>query len=114
MTDFKLKSFFFILLTCFSYGQLYSQVTGCTDPIANNYNSVATVNDGSCTYNSTAYTPPLKVDPINNILSESSGLQWAVNSLWTFNDSGGDAAIYRIDTLTNTILQKVSLQGASN
>ncbi|MFT3909337.1 MAG: hypothetical protein QM737_07935 [Ferruginibacter sp.] len=111
---FKLKCFFFILLVGFYHDQLYSQVPGCTDPMANNYNSLATVNDGSCTYNNTSYTPPLKVDPINSIISESSGLQWAGNSLWTFNDGGFEAAIYRIDTLSNAILQKVSLQGASN
>ncbi len=33
-----------------------SQVPGCTNPSASNYNSSATVNDGSCTYPS--YTPP--------------------------------------------------------
>lgn len=114
MKIFKLKCFFFILLAGFYYSQLYSQVPGCTDPLANNYNSLATVNNGSCTYNSTSYTPPLKVDPLNSIIAESSGLQWAVNSLWTFNDSGGEPAIYRIDTLGNTIFQKVTLEGASN
>ena len=114
MNTYKIKSFFFIALAGFYFSTAYSQVPGCTDPLANNFNASATVNDGSCTYNSTAYTPPLKVDPTNTILAESSGLQWAGNSLWTFNDSGGDPAIYRIDTLTNTILQKVSMQGASN
>ncbi len=29
-----------------------SQIYGCTDPVATNYNSNATVEDGSCTYNS--------------------------------------------------------------
>lgn len=113
MKIFSLKCFF-LTLSVFYYGQLYSQIPGCTDPLANNFNSLATVNNGSCTYNSTAYTPPLKVDPINNIIAESSGLQWAANSLWTFNDSGGEPAIYRIDTVSDAILQKVTLQGASN
>ena len=114
MNIYKLRCFFFFLLAGLCNDRLYSQVPGCTDPMANNFNSQATVNDGSCTYNSTSYTPPLKVDPINTILAESSGLQWAGNSLWTFNDSGGEPAIYRVDTLSNAILQKVSLQGASN
>ena len=94
--------------------EAYSQVPGCTDPLANNYNVAATINNGSCTYNSTSYTPPLKADPINDTLVESSGLQWAGNTLWSFNDGGGAAAIYRIDTLSNAILQRVYLQGASN
>ncbi|MEP7163307.1 MAG: hypothetical protein ABI741_01370 [Ferruginibacter sp.] len=114
MNSHTLKSVFTILLALFCCCQAYNQVPGCTDPMANNFNSLATVNDGSCTYNNTSYTPPVKVDPVNSILAETSGLEWAGNSLWTFNDSGGEPAIYRIDTLSNTILQKVSLQGASN
>ncbi len=113
MNFFKLKSVFTILLVLFSGGQIYGQ-PGCTDPMANNFDPLATVNDGGCTYNVTSYTPPVKVDPINSILVETSGLQWAGNALWTFNDSGGEPAIYRIDTISNVILQKVSLQGASN
>ena len=93
-----------------SYGQVY----GCKDPLANNYNSLATVNDGSCNYATTLYTPPIKVDPISEVLTETSGLQMAGNFLWSFNDGGGAAAIYRIDTLTNALLQTVNLAGATN
>ncbi|MEP6583601.1 MAG: hypothetical protein ABJA90_05025 [Ginsengibacter sp.] len=92
----------------------FSQVYGCTDSLANNYNAAASANDGSCTYNAVNYTPQIKVDPIDNVLIESSGLQMAGNFLWTFNDGGGAAAIYRIDTLTNALLQTVTLSGASN
>ena len=95
-------------------GLAHSQVHGCKDPTANNYNSSATVNDGSCTYNTTPYTPLKKVDPISSTLSETSGLQMAGNFLWSFNDGGGAAAIYRIDTASNAILQTVNLGGASN
>ncbi len=91
-----------------------SQVYGCTDLSANNYNSSATVNDGSCTYDITAYSPPVVLDSISYILKESSGLQWAGNSLWSFNDRGGSAELYRIDTASNTILQTVRLTGATN
>ncbi len=93
---------------------VYSQVYGCPDPEANNYDPGATANDGSCQYNTTNYAPVVKVNPLNSLLTETSGLQWADNSLWTFNDGGGAAAIYRIDTITNTILQTVNLTGATN
>jgi hypothetical protein len=93
-----------------SYGQVY----GCKDPLANNYNPAATANNGSCTYNPASYTPPIKVDPISDLLTENSGLQMAGNFLWSFNDGGGAAAIYRIDTITNALLQKVNLSGAEN
>ena len=92
----------------------FAQITGCKDPLATNYNATATVNDGSCTYNSQAYTPPIKVDPLDDMISETSGLQMAGGFLWTFNDSGGEAALFKIDTLTKTILQKVYLEGAVN
>lgn len=106
------------LLICLSFllvsNSLYAQVHGCTDPLSNNYNPLATVNDGTCSYNSTSYTPPTKVNPISNVLIESSGLQMAGNFLWSFNDGGGAAAIYRIDTISNALLQTVNLTGATN
>lgn len=95
-------------------GVIYCQVPGCTDTRANNYNPLATVNNGSCTYDVTFYSPPEKVNPITDSLPESSGLQMAGNYLWSFNDGGGQAAIYRIDTVTNTLLQRVYLTGATN
>ncbi len=91
-----------------------AQIAGCRDPLANNYNPLATVSDGGCTYAVTPYTPALKVDPISDTLMESSGLQMAGNYLWSFNDGRGSAAIYRIDTVTNTMLQRVYLAGAVN
>lgn len=91
----------------------YAQTAGCTDPKANNFNAAATINNGSCTYNVTSYTPPEK-SGLTDTLIETSGLQWAGNSLWSFNDGGGQAAIYRIDTANGTIIQTIYLQGASN
>ena len=93
---------------------LNAQVYGCSDSLSNNYNPLATINDGTCTYNAKSYTPKVKADPISNVLVESSGLQMAGNFLWSFNDGGGAATIYRIDTLTNTLLQTVNLSGATN
>ena len=105
---------FVSLLLLFINKPSFAQVAGCTDPLSNNFNPLATVNDGSCTYLVTNYTPPIKVDPISITLVENSGLQMAGNYLWSFNDGGGAAAIYRIDTITNAVLQKVSLGGTVN
>lgn len=93
---------------------VYAQISGCKDPAANNYNPAATINDGSCTYNTTFYTPPVKVDPLSPLLDETSGLQMAGGFLWSFNDGLNAAAIYRIDTLSNAILQTINLGGATN
>src|SRR5258706_2163656 len=110
----RLLKIILVLIILIKTSISFAQVYGCKDPMANNYNSLATINDGSCTYNTTSYTPPILVDPINATLVESSGLQMAGNFLWSFNDGGGAAAIYRIDTLSNTILQTVTLTGATN
>jgi hypothetical protein len=91
-----------------------SAAQGCTDPSANNYNAAATVNDGSCTYSQTSYSPVVKFNPLTDTLIETSGLQMAGGSLWSFNDGGGKAEIYRIDTVRNFISQVVSLTGATN
>ena len=105
---------FVIGLLVMFFQPVYAQVNGCTDPLANNFNSLATVNDGSCTYSPTNYQPLVKVNPISDELIETSGLQMAGNFLWSFNDSGGEPAIYRLDTITGFILQKVILQNATN
>ncbi len=92
----------------------YNQIPGCTDPFASNYNASATINNGSCIYPATSLSPTIKVDPITDSLIESSGLQIAGNALWSFNDKDGTATLYRIDTISNSLQQRVILQGATN
>lgn len=86
---------------------------GCTDPLALNFNANATSNDGSCQYPPTNLSPVFKTN-LSNTLDENSGLVWVDGSLWTHNDGGSEAKIYRIDTLTNAILQTVTIEGAIN
>ncbi len=110
---FRSKFLYAAILFHFSLNS-FSQVNGCTDPLANNYNPSATNNNGSCTYTISNYVPVIKVDPISDSLIESSGLQIAANALWSFNDGGGSATLYRIDTLTNSLQQTLRLAGATN
>lgn len=90
-----------------------AQVPGCLDPAAINYNALATVNDGSCSYAAKNYSPVEKF-VLSPAVKETSGLQMAGNFLWSFNDSGNDPVLFRIDTLGNTVLQAVTLGGATN
>ncbi len=57
---FLLEIIFAVTILCSSLN-VYSQAPGCKDPMANNYNAAATVNDGSCTYDVTSYTPPIQI-----------------------------------------------------
>ena len=61
---------------------------GCTDPQASNYDPLASLNDGTCIYGVTNYSPNLIGDLSFN-LNENSGLIYWNNKLVTFNDSGG-------------------------
>ncbi len=47
-------------------------------------------------------------------VDETSGLIFWHNSLWTHNDSGGLPVIYRLDTLTGKVLQRIRLKNATN
>lgn len=113
-TNIRPAAIIFVFFIFLRASPVFSQVYGCTDSSANNYNPSATINDGSCTYNFTAYTPQVVLDSISDILRESSGLQWAGNSLWSFNDKNGTPDLYRIDTASAAILQTVRLTGAAN
>lgn len=96
-----------------SFSKIQSQTPGCTDPQANNYNPSATINDGSCTYDQTIYTPtdffllPSDVD-------ETSGLIFYQDAIWTHNDSGNDPILYMIDSLTGDILKEAFISNFSN
>jgi hypothetical protein len=92
---------------------LYAQVSGCTDPAASNYNGTATLNDGLCIYNNTSVTPRLNAN-MNTTLIETSGLIYWNKAVWTHNDSGGQPALYSIDSTTGNITKTVSVTNATN
>jgi hypothetical protein len=102
-----------VLLQCLTAGAQV-EMYGCKDPSALNYSSAATIDNGSCRYQKKSYTPPIRVDSVSAVLEETSGLQWAGNSLWSFNDGSGTPTLFRIDTASSNILQTVNLQGITN
>ena len=110
-TPIRILSFFLFL--AITKTAAYGQVVGCKDPAATNFNPSATVADSTCIYSPKSYTPTVKLNKISDTLVESSGLQWTGNALWSFGDEG-NAAIYRLDTMTGFILQKVTLGAATN
>jgi hypothetical protein len=102
-----------LLLILFSFAGRASAQSGCTDPLAQNYDPSATTNDGSCTYPlvSIDLTAPTRLPAL---LNETSALVFTDGDLWTLNDSGNAAAIYKIDPATGQVLQTVQVTNATN
>lgn len=92
--------------------KLFSQ-SGCTDPQAINFSPSAIDNDGSCLYETTAYTLENLVDLSAETLAENSGLSLFNQSLWAINDGGNGTLIYEIDTLGN-VLREVFVEGVND
>lgn len=104
-----------VSLLIITSSSLNAQVAGCMDPAAPNYNSSATISDGSCTY--TNGTVPLKDYRKYNLpaaLTEISGMIYLNGKLYGHEDSGNTPTIYEIDTLTGLITKTITLQGATN
>ncbi len=91
---------------------LNAQISGCTDPLAKNYDPTATENDGSCIYNSVSISPT-STHEMSPTLSETSGLIFWNNTLWTHNDDS-DINLYSLDTLNGEILGKYPITGTKN
>lgn len=57
---------------------------------------------------------PAKYCDLEETMKETSGIIYDDGNIWTINDSGGEAAIYKIDKETGLVIQKVSLMNGSN
>ena len=58
-----------------------------------------------------------KVDTVTSLsseLTETSGLAYVDGTLWTHNDSGGEAKLYAVDKATGKVLKTVTISNASN
>ena len=75
---------------------------GCTDPQANNFDPLATLNDGSCQYSPSNYSPILIQNLAPSIVENSGLIVWN-NFIWTINDSGSLPEIFKLDLLGNVI-----------
>jgi len=51
---------------------------------------------------------------LDSTLSENSGLLWWEGHLWTFNDSGGEPALYKVDPASGRVLLKTVIRHAVN
>lgn len=104
-----MKEYLFIFFFCIT--ATYSQISGCTDPFSKSYNSNATVNDGSCQYETFKIKPEYS-EHLNDSLKETSGLISFDNLFWTHNDDH-DKTIYGLDSL-GKIKRRIVLENAIN
>ncbi len=102
--------FYFLLLL--NVSQVWSQIYGCADPQANNYNPLVTVNDGSCLYNSTTLSPAQSIE-MPNAVNETSGIFFFDGQYWTHNDDT-DAMFFAIDSVTAEVVDTVLWNCLSN
>ena len=89
-----------------------AQVCGCTDSLAINYNPDASVNDGSCLYESTIIYPTL-VAELDTLLDGTSSLFYWNHNYWTYID-WFDHCLYRLDSTDASITYTLCLQGIIN
>ncbi len=90
---------------------IYSQVHGCTDPQAENYNTISSENDGSCRYKNLKLKPEYSIQ-LSDSIKETSGLIAFNNLFWTHNDDH-DTTIYGLDSL-GKIKKKIVLPEVIN
>lgn len=99
----KSTLFCLVIITSLTHAQVNTQVVGCTDELATNYNSVASQNDGSCLYSSAPIVPETSWT-LPSTLVETSGIIMWNNSFWTHNDNS-DLNIYSFDTANTNSCQ---------
>ncbi len=107
-----IRLFSLLLFLVYSF-PAFSQVSGCTDPLATNYNDQAEVNDGSCQYPFTAFTPE-RIGPLPSEVPETSGLVLYGGCLWTHNDSGWQPELFCLDPEDGSLIRTVWVANAGN
>lgn len=103
---------FVTLIVVFLNVQVKAQL-GCTDQIANNYNALATTNNGLCTYNA-SYQVPVEIANIAAIVPESSGVIYENGFIYTHGDSGSDSKIFKIDAISGALMQTINITNFTN
>ncbi len=103
----------FFLAICLGWSQLsLAQVSGCTDPLAVNFNASATQNNGSCIYPAASVSPVSSLS-LPNRIDETSGLLIWNQKLWTHNDDT-ETYLYEVDTVSGLLQDSLMIVGVSN
>ncbi|MBW6478169.1 MAG: T9SS type A sorting domain-containing protein [Bacteroidales bacterium] len=111
-TPYAAKLFFSCCLSMVIMGHITAQNSGCTDPLATNYDSLATQNDGSCLYSSAIISVETSWD-LPETMIETSGLIIWDERIWTHNDDT-DINLYAFDTTDVQNYEAFPLTGTVN
>jgi hypothetical protein len=109
--NYKILCILFLFLA--TKNTAFSQLAGCTDPQANNYNSAAIINNGSCKYNALSYSPPQRAE-LGTAIREISGMTYFRGKILALNDGGNGSKLFILDTSSGAILQTITVAGAGN
>lgn len=109
-----MKNTCLLLLFLASQGHLLYAQKGCTDPQAINYDVLAKLNDGSCTYAQKTLSPSVTCLKLDDTLIESSGLIYYNKLFWTHNDSDNPPCLYAFDSLTGKIIHRTFISNKTN
>ncbi|MCF8341204.1 MAG: T9SS type A sorting domain-containing protein [Chitinophagaceae bacterium] len=109
-----MKIFLSLFVSVFIFSIAQAQTSGCTDVKANNFNSSATVNNGSCLYDATTATTSssINLSPSSTLTGISGSIYWK-DTLWAHVDLDRNF-IYAIDTSNGSILRTITISGATN
>ena len=102
-----------IALLVVNMATAFAQEEGCSDIFATNYDAGAVIDDGSCAYSTVLLNPQFR-SLLPQEVSETSGIFFFNGKLWTHNDSGGKPMLYALDTATFEVVQRVTLENATN
>jgi hypothetical protein len=85
------------------------QENSCTDSLANNFDSAAVINDGSCTYNQVSVSPESSFE-LSDEIRGTSGLIFWEGLIWTHNDRG-NAKLFGLNKDNGEVSEIIDLNG---
>jgi hypothetical protein len=109
---FLLHMRFLLLIFPFFVASAHAQIPGCTDKQANNYNTNATINDGTCAYNP-AFVNVSNQTNLPAVLKGTSGLIW-MNDKWCSQNNFSDINLYSFSADQVNQYESVPVAGTIN
>lgn len=102
-----------IPIICIRVGEAQNRWTGSIVPSATDQQKTIEPNKGSYRHPHKKYAAK-KLTKLPKEVNETSGLIYWDKALWTINDGGNPAELYKLDTASGKILSKITIHNARN